>query len=54
MRNQASEAHANDRLLEEPEAMLVINVVRTLLHYFNARLRLRAGHQVESFGLSRD
>jgi hypothetical protein len=39
VRNQASVAHPNDALLEEPEAMLVINVIRSLLHYLNARTR---------------
>ena len=39
LRNRASVAHANDELLEEPEAMLVINSARTLLHYFNAKAR---------------
>lgn len=38
LRNRSSVAHANDELLEEPEAMLVINAVRTLLHYLNSRL----------------
>lgn len=40
LRNHSSVAHANDELLEEPEAMLVINGVRTLLHYFNSRTGL--------------
>ncbi|MFY9935805.1 MAG: abortive infection family protein [Silvibacterium sp.] len=39
LRNRASVAHPNDELLEEPEAMLVINTVRTLLHYLNARIQ---------------
>lgn len=39
LRNHASVAHANDELLRDPEAMLVINSVRTLLHYLNARAR---------------
>ncbi len=33
IRNNASVAHPNDRLIGEPEARLVINVVRTLLNY---------------------
>lgn len=37
LRNQASVAHPNAQLLEEPEAMLVINSVRSLMHYINAR-----------------
>jgi hypothetical protein len=40
VRNQASVAHPNEDLLEEPEAMLVINSVRSLLHYLNARIRM--------------
>lgn len=39
VRNQASLAHANDELLGEAEAMLVVNAARTLLHYFDAALR---------------
>jgi hypothetical protein len=39
IRNQSSLAHPNDPLLDEPEAMLAINCVRTLLHYLNSRLR---------------
>lgn len=37
LRNQASVAHPNAELLEEPEAMLAINSVRSLMHYINAR-----------------
>ncbi len=40
VRNRASVAHPNEMLLEEAEAMLVINSVRTLLHYLNARTHL--------------
>jgi hypothetical protein len=39
VRNQKSMAHPNEDLLEEPEAMLVVNAVRTLLHYLNDKLR---------------
>jgi hypothetical protein len=39
LRNQSSMAHPNESLLEEPEAMLAINCVRTLLHYLDSRLR---------------
>lgn len=39
IRNQASVAHPNEELLQEPEAMLVINSIKTLLHYLNARMR---------------
>jgi len=38
VRNNASLAHPNKQLIEEPEAMLVINVTRSLLHYFNAKI----------------
>jgi hypothetical protein len=38
VRNQASVAHPNTALLGEPEARLVINVGRTLLHYLDAKL----------------
>ncbi len=37
VRNQASVAHANSALLAEAEAMLMINGVRSLLHYLNAK-----------------
>jgi hypothetical protein len=39
LRNRATIAHPNEILLGEPEAMLVINSVRTLLHYVDARTR---------------
>jgi hypothetical protein len=39
IRNNATPAHPNDALLEAPEAMLMINGVRTLLHYLNAKIR---------------
>lgn len=38
VRNQATVAHPNEQLLEQPEAMLVINIARTLLHYLDAKL----------------
>lgn len=38
VRNQASVAHPNAELLDEPEAHLVINAGRTLLHYLDAKL----------------
>jgi|SRR5882724_579233 len=38
IRNSSSMAHPNPVLLDEPEAMLAINCVRTLLHYLDARL----------------
>ena len=39
LRNHSSVAHANEELLAEPEATLVINSVRSLLHYFNAKTK---------------
>lgn len=39
LRNRGSVAHPNEQLLEEPEAMLAVNTVRTLLHYLNSRIR---------------
>lgn len=39
IRNRSSAAHPNVVVLEEPEAMLFINAVRTLLHYLDARYR---------------
>jgi hypothetical protein len=38
LRNQASVAHPNPRLLDTDEAWLVINVARSLLAYFGAKL----------------
>ena len=39
VRNRASGAHPNELVLGEPEAMLIINSVNTLLHYLDAKLR---------------
>jgi abortive infection Abi-like protein len=39
VRNQKSMAHPNEDLLEEPEAMLIVNAVRTLLHYLNEKMQ---------------
>jgi hypothetical protein len=39
VRNNASIAHPNDELIGEPEAMLVINTVRTLLGYLESKRR---------------
>lgn len=39
LRNRTSLAHPNDLLLAQAEAMLVINTVRTLLQYLDAKLR---------------
>jgi hypothetical protein len=38
MRNRGSVAHPNQELLGEPEALLAINAVRTLLSYMDTRL----------------
>lgn len=38
IRNNASAAHPNRDLLEPAEAMLVINITRTMLHYIDAKL----------------
>jgi hypothetical protein len=38
VRNKASLAHPNP-LLEEPEAMLVINSTRTILHYLDSKVQ---------------
>ncbi len=38
IRNNASMAHPNKTLLDTPEAMLVINATKTILHYLNAKL----------------
>lgn len=38
IRNSSSMAHPNPVLLDEPEAMLAINCIRTLLHYLDNRL----------------
>lgn len=38
LRNNASVAHPNETLLDEPEAMLAINAARTILRYLDAKL----------------
>jgi hypothetical protein len=38
IRNNASVAHPNEQLLDQPEAMLVINAARTVLHYLESKL----------------
>ncbi|MBN4054190.1 abortive infection family protein [Nitrospira defluvii] len=38
LRNKASVAHPNPALLPEPEAMLVINSARTILHYVDEKV----------------
>ena len=37
LRNRLSVAHPNEQLLMDEEAMLVVNIVRTLLYYFNTK-----------------
>jgi hypothetical protein len=39
VRNQGSRAHPNANVLEEPEAVLIINTVRTVLFYFESKIR---------------
>ncbi len=38
VRNKASVAHPNQELLDKPEATLVINAARTILHYLDEKL----------------
>ena len=42
VRNHASLAHPNDELLDPPEAMLVLNIGRSLLAYLDARVQATA------------
>jgi hypothetical protein len=39
IRNRASLAHPNEILLDAAEAHLVVNCVRTILHYMDAKLK---------------
>lgn len=39
IRNRASLAHANDALIERHEALLVINVARSVMQYLDAKMR---------------
>ena len=39
IRNQGSRAHPNEKVLEEPEAVLVVNAVRTVMTYLEAKLK---------------
>ena len=39
IRNRASIAHANDALIGEAEAKFVINIVSSVLHYFDEKLK---------------
>lgn len=38
IRNEGSMAHPNEQLLDPPEAALVINLARTILHYIDMKL----------------
>lgn len=42
LRNKASVAHPNPALLPEPEAMLVINAARSILHYVDEKIHRHA------------
>jgi len=39
IRNRATLAHANEELISHDEAVLVINLVRNLMQYFDAKLQ---------------
>lgn len=39
VRNQGSRAHPNEKVLEEAEAVLVINTVRTVLTYLDSKIK---------------
>lgn len=38
IRNKATLVHPNEKLLDPPEAMLVINSIRTIMHYLDNKL----------------
>jgi hypothetical protein len=38
LRNHGTLAHANEHLLDPPEAILYVNAVKTLMHYLNSKL----------------
>lgn len=40
LRNNASNVHPNEEILPEPEAMCMVNLARTLLHYADAKIRV--------------
>lgn len=48
LRNNASVAHPNEALLDEPEAMLAINAARTIIHYLDAKLAKHRKDQATS------
>jgi len=39
VRNRHSMAHPSEELLDEPEALLAVNAVKSVLHYLNMKLR---------------
>jgi hypothetical protein len=43
VRNKTSVAHPNQVLLDPPEAMLAINLTRSLLHYLDSKLQSHSG-----------
>ena len=40
IRNRASGAHPNEQVLQEPEALLVVDAARTVLNYLNRKLHV--------------
>jgi len=38
LRNNSSGAHPSESVLQRPEAMLVINAAKSLIHYLDAKL----------------
>jgi hypothetical protein len=48
LRNKASVAHPNPVLLPEPEAMLVINAARSILHYVDEKIYRHEGNGAKS------
>jgi hypothetical protein len=48
LRNKASVAHPNQALLPEPEAMLVINAARSILHYLDEKIYRHGGNGKKS------
>jgi hypothetical protein len=50
LRNKASVAHPNSTLLPEPEALLVINVARLILHYVNEKIAQSSTDKLGNYG----
>jgi len=48
LRNRASLAHANDQLVERDEALLVINLTRSIIQYLDAKVAVI--HEITSVG----